>query len=235
MEAEAEQVQKTSQSSKGCMEGCAKGCLGSFIFLFIGLNVYVYYHFCQEPIYQLSRREILDVLFQHYKKSVPLQLPKHLRSKHFTKLVLYTHHSKNYFNGWVNPFPLLRLIRMRVDLNYYLARLVVIEALQSRGIYPKYIKKLSYIFIQHAIEWKLETTFTRQELFALHAQYRYFGKGYIGIEKAAKGYFNKLPSQLSKLEAAILAEHLIGGEHDDTKAMRKRAQERLKRMKEGLY
>lgn len=51
----------------------------------------------------------------------------------------------------------------------------------------------------------LESEYSKKEIFELYVNTAYFGSNYYGIHDAAIGYFNKLPSELTDYEAAILA------------------------------
>lgn len=52
---------------------------------------------------------------------------------------------------------------------------------------------------------ELEQYCSKQEIFELYVNTIYFGNGYYGIYDAAKGYYGKLPSELSDYEAIMLA------------------------------
>lgn len=52
---------------------------------------------------------------------------------------------------------------------------------------------------------KMESKYTKEEIFELYANTVYFGSGYYGIGEAAAGYFGKEPLELSDYECAMLA------------------------------
>lgn len=52
---------------------------------------------------------------------------------------------------------------------------------------------------------KIESQYTKQEIFELYVNMAYFGSGYYGICQASRGYFGKEPCELTDYEAAILA------------------------------
>lgn len=52
---------------------------------------------------------------------------------------------------------------------------------------------------------KMESNYTKEEIFELYANTVYFGNGYYGIYQASMGYFGKEPSELTDYESAILA------------------------------
>ncbi|MCI8551169.1 MAG: transglycosylase domain-containing protein [Lachnospiraceae bacterium] len=52
---------------------------------------------------------------------------------------------------------------------------------------------------------KIESKYTKQEIFELYANTVYFGSGYYGIYEASMGYFGKEPMELTDYECAMLA------------------------------
>lgn len=62
-------------------------------------------------------------------------------------------------------------------------------------------RKAAEVFAAFAFEAK----YSKEEIFELYVNTIYFGSGYYGIYAAAKGYFEKAPSQLADYEAAVLA------------------------------
>lgn len=62
-------------------------------------------------------------------------------------------------------------------------------------------RKVAEIFVVIAMEEK----YSKEELFELYVNTAYFGSGYYGIYDAAKGYFDKIPSELTDYESAMLA------------------------------
>ena len=51
----------------------------------------------------------------------------------------------------------------------------------------------------------LEKNYSKNEIFELYMNCIYFGDGYYNIKTAAKGYFNKLPSEMDLYECTLLA------------------------------
>lgn len=52
---------------------------------------------------------------------------------------------------------------------------------------------------------KIESRYSKNEIFELYANTVYFGSGYYGIYQASRGYFDKEPRELNDYEAAMLA------------------------------
>ena len=66
-------------------------------------------------------------------------------------------------------------------------------------------KKLERKFAEVFMAFRIEKSFSKEEIFALYANSIYFGSGYYGIDAAAEGYFGKSVSELSDYECAMLA------------------------------
>ena len=75
----------------------------------------------------------------------------------------------------------------------------------SKNLYFSQEKKLSRKFAELFVVFQLEKNYTKDEILELYINTMYFGSGYYGICKATKGYFNKLPSELTDYEATFLA------------------------------
>ena len=52
---------------------------------------------------------------------------------------------------------------------------------------------------------ELESEYSKEEIFELYVNTACFGDGYYGIYNAATGYFEKMPSELTDYESAVLA------------------------------
>ncbi len=66
-------------------------------------------------------------------------------------------------------------------------------------------KTLERKFAEIFAAWKLEKTYTKQEIFEMYVNTIYFGSGYYGIAQAAEGYYGKEPVELTDSEAVMLA------------------------------
>ena len=51
----------------------------------------------------------------------------------------------------------------------------------------------------------LEKKYSKEELFEIYVNTSYFGSGHYGIGEAARGYFEKQPSELTDYESAMMA------------------------------
>ena len=51
----------------------------------------------------------------------------------------------------------------------------------------------------------IEEEYSKEEIFELYVNTSNFGSGYNGVYAASKGYFDKLPSELTDYESALLA------------------------------
>ncbi len=66
-------------------------------------------------------------------------------------------------------------------------------------------KKIERKFAEVYAAFELENALSKDEIFELYVNTIYFGSDYYGITAAARGYFDKSPSELSEYECAMLA------------------------------
>ena len=55
------------------------------------------------------------------------------------------------------------------------------------------------------LAFKMEQTFSKEEIFALYVNSIYFGSGYYGIAEASRGYYGKDVQDLTEEECITLA------------------------------
>lgn len=65
----------------------------------------------------------------------------------------------------------------------------------------KFSRKIAELFVVH----DLESNYSKETILELYINTMYFGQGYYGIYEASKGFFNKLPSELSDYESTYIA------------------------------
>lgn len=66
-------------------------------------------------------------------------------------------------------------------------------------------KKIERKFAEVFAAFELENALSKDEIFELYVNTIYFGSDYYGITAAARGYFDKAPSELSEYECVMLA------------------------------
>ena len=66
-------------------------------------------------------------------------------------------------------------------------------------------KRIERKFAEVYAAFELESVLSKDEIFELYVNTIYFGSDYYGVTEAARGYFNKAPSELSEYECAMLA------------------------------
>lgn len=81
-------------------------------------------------------------------------------------------------------------ISQQIAKNFYFQR-------EPRGLQQKGAE----VLVMYRLEW----SFSKQELFAVYADMNYYGDGCYGIQDAAMHYYRKDPSDLTAAEAAMLA------------------------------
>jgi membrane peptidoglycan carboxypeptidase len=80
---------------------------------------------------------------------------------------------------------------------------------------------------QLAIAVKLNQTYSRAEILRMYAEVAYYGHGYYGLAAASCGYFGRLPSRLTLVQAAMLAGVVNAPSYDDPLVYPRQARIRL--------
>lgn len=65
----------------------------------------------------------------------------------------------------------------------------------------QFVRKIAELFVA----FDLENTYSKDDILELYVNTIYYGSGYTGIQKAAKGYYDKTPNHLTLYEATMLA------------------------------
>lgn len=71
--------------------------------------------------------------------------------------------------------------------------------------YFKYQRSLTKKLIEIFFIYDLDDYYSKEEIIEMYLNIINYGDGYIGIGAASKGYFDKLPSELSLYESALMA------------------------------
>lgn len=75
----------------------------------------------------------------------------------------------------------------------------------AKNVWFSQEKKIERKFAEVWAAFDLERALSKNEIFELYVNTIYFGSDYYGIGEAARGYFDKEPSELSDYECAMLA------------------------------
>ena len=75
----------------------------------------------------------------------------------------------------------------------------------AKNLYFTQNKEITRKVAEAFMARKLEKLFDKNKILELYINKSYYGDGYYNIKSASKGYFNKLPSELNRYEATLLA------------------------------
>lgn len=75
----------------------------------------------------------------------------------------------------------------------------------AKNTYFTQNKELTRKVAECFMAWKYEKNYSKNEILELYLNTSYFGDGYYTVKEASLGYFEKLPNELNKYEASMLA------------------------------
>lgn len=75
----------------------------------------------------------------------------------------------------------------------------------AKNIYFTQDKKLERKIAETFMAYALENQYEKDEILELYVNTIYFGSGYYGVYDACKGYFGKVPSEMTDYESTLLA------------------------------
>ena len=97
----------------------------------------------------------------------------------------------------------------------------------AKNLYTSGQSSFPQIIEQVVLAVKLNRAYSRAEILSLYAEIAYYGHGYYGLNAASCGYFGRPPSQLTLVQAAMLAGVVNAPTYDDPLAFPAHARARL--------
>ena len=75
----------------------------------------------------------------------------------------------------------------------------------AKNYYYSFVLTLDQKMAEFFFLYEIEKTYSKKEIIEMYLNIIYYGDGYYGISQAAKGYFDKEPSELDLFEGSLLA------------------------------
>ena len=97
----------------------------------------------------------------------------------------------------------------------------------AKNLYTSGHSSFVQIVEQVVLAVKLNHAYSRAEVLRLYAEVAYYGHGYYGLNAASCGYFGRPPSQLTLVQAALLAGIVNAPTYDDPLVYPAQARARL--------
>ncbi len=126
-------------------------------------------------------------------------------SPHVIQALLATEDRRFYQHPGVDPIGLVRAVVVNITHKRYSEGASTITQQLARNLYLTNERSLKRKIQEMALAFQLERSLGKDEILELYLNSIFFGEGAYGIQAASEVYFNKLPSQLSVTEAALLA------------------------------
>ena len=123
----------------------------------------------------------------------------------FRKAVMAAEDRRFYEHGAIDYWGILRAVREDFGKKGRVQGASTIEQQLAKHLIGDFSRTLDRKLLEAFVAVRLEQHYSKDEILNYYVNRIYFGKGYFGIESAAKGYFGKDASELSLPECALLA------------------------------
>jgi membrane peptidoglycan carboxypeptidase len=146
--------------------------------------------------------------------------------QYFAEALVATEDHRFYDDPGVDPFALVRVTASWITGHTDGGGSTIDQQL-AKNLYTSGNSSFPQIVEQVVLALKLNRAYSRPEILRLYAEIAYYGHGYYGLEAASCGYFGRLPSQLTVVQAAMLAGAVNAPTYDDPLVYPARARARL--------
>lgn len=133
----------------------------------------------------------------------------------FSNALIATEDKRFNSESAVDPFAVIRLVASRVTGNTSDQGGATIQQQLAKMLYTPNEGGVSAEFKQIVMAYKLDATYSKQEILNLYAEVAYYGHGYYGLERAACGYYGHPASALTPEQGAMLAGAVNAPTYDD--------------------
>jgi penicillin-binding protein 1A len=123
----------------------------------------------------------------------------------FSNALIATEDHRFYTEQGVDPFAVLRLIESKVTGNTSDQGGATLEQQLAKLLYTPSESGVSAEVKQVVLAYKLDGTYSKNQILDLYAEVAYYGHGYYGLEAASCGYFGHPAADLTPVQGAMLA------------------------------
>lgn len=126
-------------------------------------------------------------------------------SPYFLEAIVAVEDHRFYTHEGVDLISTLKAIFTNVKNASYVTGGSSITQQLAKNMYFTQDKKMIRKVAEMFMAYNLEKNLSKNEILELYINTIYYGSGYYNVYSASKGYFNKLPSELTLDEASLLA------------------------------
>lgn len=123
----------------------------------------------------------------------------------FTNPLVATEDKRFYTESGVDPLAVLRLAWAQITGNASDAGGATLQQQLAKLLFTPTESGLSAEVKQVVLAYKLNGSYSKQEILRLYAEVAYYGHGYYGLEAASCGYFGHPAAELTPVQGAMLA------------------------------
>lgn len=200
---ETQKAEKQSTKARGySMKWIKRLC--SFIFLCVviagGVLLYEGYQDYREALDTMSVEEMAERIEANDNYTEMSELPQT-----YIDAVLAVEDKRFYSHPGIDPIAIGRALFNDIRAGTYVAGGSTITQQLAKNLYftqeRSFIRKAAEMFMA----FRLEQTYTKDEILELYVNSIYFGDGYYCVRDASEGYFGKEPGEMTDYESTLLA------------------------------
>jgi membrane peptidoglycan carboxypeptidase len=123
----------------------------------------------------------------------------------FSHALVATEDHRFYAAQGIDPFAVVRLVASKVTGNTSDQGGATLEQQLAKMLWTPGRSGFTAEIKQVVMAYKLDGTYSRNEILNLYAEVAYYGHGYYGLQAASCGYFGHPASALTAIQGAMLA------------------------------
>lgn len=165
-------------------------------------------------------------LVQHQAAQHHVPYPGAAVPQNFAQALVATEDHRFYTDPGVDPLAIARVIGSKITGKQDQGGSTIAQQL-AKMLYTPGSSGFPTVVEQVTLAMKLNMTYTKTQILQMYSEVAYYGHGYYGLEQASCGYFGHPPSDLTLVQAAMLAGVVNDPTYDDPLAYPKQARARL--------
>ena len=134
--------------------------------------------------------------------------------ENFARALVATEDHRFYTDPGVDPLAIARVIGAKITGKEDQGGSTIAQQL-AKMLYTPDGSGFPTVVEQVILAMKLNMTYTKTQILQMYSEMAYYGHGYYGLEQASCGYFGHQPSDLTLVQAAMLAGAVNAPTFDD--------------------
>ena len=180
-----------------------KWCVGLLLIVAIGTFVWLAfkgYEMYDQALKEASLEETVEKV-----RSKPNYTPLNALPKTYLDAVIAVEDHRVYKHGGIDPIAISRAVWNDIKAMSLVEGGSTITQQLAKNLFFTQKKEFTRKFAEIFMAFKIEHTYSKDEILELYLNSIYFGNGYYCVGDACEGYFGKTPREMTDSECTMLA------------------------------